>query len=263
MMMMQTQNKRIKPKGDISSVFSHLGGKETVLDSGLLQLKKEIAPKDPAVLDQAYQRLMDSFAEETPEIKAKGSSIIPQVTMEDIQANNGQFPPAIAAQIKNRGCVVIRNVIPELEARGYKDQIQQYIGRHAGEIEGFPKNDPQVWEVYWSHSQVAARSHPRFDMATLALNKLWHASEEAAIDLTKNLGYCDRLRIRKPGNESFALQEHIDSGSIERKKYIIYHHLVHYNITMFLGWQDPEYRKCYTDIFNGEWEVIDKKQGMF
>jgi hypothetical protein len=217
MMQTQQQDKQMKPKGDISSVFSHLGGKETVLDPALLQLKREIAPKDTAVLNQAYQRLMDSFDKETPTIKEKGSSIIPQVTLDEIQANNGQFPPAIAAQIKNRGCVVIRNVIPESEARGYKEQIEQYISRHPGEIEGFPKNDPQVWEVYWSQSQVAARSHPRFEMATLALNKLWHADEETAIDLTKNLGYCDRLRIRKPGNESFALQEHIDSGSIERK----------------------------------------------
>lgn len=217
----QQQSNQVKPKGDISSVFSHLGGKETILDPALLQLKKEIAPKDPAILNRAYQRLMDSFANETPNVKAKGSSIVPQVTFEEIQANNGQFPPAIAAQIKNCGCVVIRNVIPELEARGYKDQIKQYIARHAGEIGGFPKSDPQVWEVYWSQSQVAARSHSRFNAATLALNKLWHADEETVIDLTKNLTYCDRLRIRKPGNESFALQEHIDSGSIERKNLYI------------------------------------------
>lgn len=216
MMMMNPQQQSIKPKGDISSVFSHLGGRETQLDPSLLTLKKEIAPKDPSVLNNAYERLIKSFEQETPEIKEKGSSVIPQVEFEEIQANNGRFPPHIDAQIRQRGCVVVRNVIPEQEARGYKEQIKSYIGNHPGQIEGFPKNDPQVWEVYWSQSQVAARSHPRFETTTLALNQLWHAQDDAVIDLTKNLGYCDRLRIRKPGDHSFALQEHIDSGSIER-----------------------------------------------
>lgn len=215
-MMMDPQQQSIKPKGDISSVFSHLGGRGTQLDPSLLTLKKEIAPKDPSVLNNAYERLIKSFEQETPEIKEKGSSVIPQVEFEEIQANNGRFPPHIDAQIRQRGCVVVRNVIPEQEARGYKEQIKSYIGNHPGQIEGFPKNDPQVWEVYWSQSQVAARSHPRFETTTLALNQLWHAQDDTVIDLTKNLGYCDRLRIRKPGDHSFALQEHIDSGSIER-----------------------------------------------
>lgn len=31
--------------------------------------------------------------------------------------------------------------------------------------------------------------------------------------------------------------------------------LIFMNALICLGWQDPEYRKCYTDIFNGDWEV--------
>jgi hypothetical protein len=50
-----------------------------------------------------------------------------------------------------------------------------------------------------------------------ALNNIWHASEEAAIDLSTNVTYCDRLRIRQPGDTSFALGEHVDGGSVERK----------------------------------------------
>lgn len=29
---------------------------------------------------------------------------------------------------------------------------------------------------------------------------------------------------------------------------------------IFTGWLDPEYRKCYTEIFNGNWEVKKKKK---
>ncbi|KAG2202535.1 hypothetical protein INT47_012529 [Mucor saturninus] len=228
----------IKPKGDISSVFSHLGGKGIGLDPSFLTLKQEIAPKDPAILNNAYQRLLTSFQKESVEIKEKGSSVIPQVSFADIQSNGGQFPPSIAEEIRKRGCVVIRNVVSREEAQGYKQQIKEYIGQHAKDLGGFPTNDPQVWEVYWSRSQVAARSHPNFNTATLALNKIWHAEENTVIDLEKNLGYCDRLRIRKAHDQSFALQEHIDSGSLER-------------------WLDPEYRKCYTEIFNGNWENHD------
>ncbi|KAI8057548.1 uncharacterized protein B0P05DRAFT_559693 [Gilbertella persicaria] len=163
---------------------------------------------------------------------------VPQISLKTIEANGGRFPDTMAAEIRRHGCVVIRDVIPEQEARDYKHQIQAYLNNHPNQVEGFPKHDPQVWELYWSKSQVAARSHAGFEKATLALNTLWHASEHTAIDLTKNLGYCDRLRIRKPGDSLFALQEHVDSGSLER-------------------WQDPEYRQCYTDIFHGEWEKYD------
>lgn len=207
-----------KPKGDISSVFSHLGGKGINLDPSFLTLKQEIAPKDPAILNHAYRRLMESFEKETVEIKEKGSSVIPQVTFAEIQSNNGQFPPHIADEIRKRGCVVIRNVVSREEAQGYKEEIKKYIGNHSNELQGFPVNNPQVWEVYWSKSQVAARSHPNFNTAALALNKIWHADENTVIDLDKNLAYCDRLRIRKAQDHSFALQEHIDSGSLERKQ---------------------------------------------
>lgn len=217
-MMMAATSQQSRPKGDISSVFNTLGDKkDNMLDPTLLSLKREIAPKDPSILNNAYKRLLESFKQESFEIQQKGSAIIPTVTFAEIQANNCEFPPHIIEQIKKRGCVVIRNVVPEEEAKVYKAQIQEYISKHRDQLVGFPANDPQVWEIYWSRSQLAARSHPNFNTATLALNKIWHASDETVVDLTKNLAYCDRLRIRKPQDASFALQEHIDSGSIERK----------------------------------------------
>lgn len=213
---------RSKPAGDISSVFSHLGGKnDNVMDEKFIALKKEIAPQNPNVLTKAWERLLQDFEKASVDVAQQGSAYIPTVTMAEIEANNGAFPPHIAELVKSRGCCVIRNVIPEQEARNYKQNIVDYIARHPGEIGGFPAKEPQVWEIYWSQAQIDCRSHVNFEKATLALNKLWHADENTVIDLTKNLGYCDRLRIRKPGNTSFALQEHIDSGSIERKYKVV------------------------------------------
>ncbi|RCH78069.1 hypothetical protein CU098_001895, partial [Rhizopus stolonifer] len=236
----------IRPKGDISSAFSHLGGKENALEPHLLTLKKQITPQDPTTIQHAYQRLLESIEKEAVDIKQKGSSIIPQITLEEIKANGGRFPQDIAAQIQRRGCVVIRQVIPEQEACEYKQQIQRYVNKYQikrvncvpGHIEGYPKHKPQVFEVYWTKSQVTARSHAGFELATMALNQLWHADEDTVIDWSKNMAYCDRLQIHKPGDVFFDLEAHVDNGSLER-------------------WQDPEYRQCYTHILNGEWERHD------
>lgn len=123
------------------------------------------------------------------------------------------------------------------EALGYKQQVRDYIAHHPG-IDGYPASNPQVWELYWTKSQVAARSHPNFMAVSSALNKVWHVSDHTAIDLSTNVTYCDRLRLREPGDKSFALGEHVDGGSVER-------------------WEDPEYRKCYQKILDGEWEQYD------
>jgi hypothetical protein len=224
----------VKPKGNISSVFGHLGAKENILDPALLGLKKEIAPKDPSILGDAYRRVVTSFEKEKALILEKGSSIIPQVEFSDLV--NAKFPKDMIDEIRKRGCVVVRNVYDQTEARSYKEDIESYIKQNREVITGFPEQNPQVFELYWSRAQVKARSHKNFTKTTMALNHLWHATDDTVIDLSKNLVYCDRLRIRSPGDASFALQEHIDSGSLER-------------------WQDPTYRKCYTDIFNGNWEV--------
>lgn len=74
-----------------------------------------------------------------------------------------------------------------------------------------------MWEVYWSKSQFKARSDENFNMTAKALNSLWHADNSTSIDLSTNIMYCDRLRIRQPGDTSFALKEHMDGGSVERK----------------------------------------------
>ncbi|KAI8877328.1 DUF1479-domain-containing protein [Backusella circina FSU 941] len=226
----------VKPKGNISSVFGHLGAKENTLDPSLLSLKKEIAPKDPSILDDAYSRVVTSFEAEKSVILEKGPSIIPQVEFKDLA--DAKFPKHMVDEIRKRGCVVVRNVYDQEEARSYKNDIESYIKQNKEAITGFPEQNPQVFELYWSRPQVKARSHKNFTKVTVALNHLWHATDDTIIDLSKNLVYCDRLRIRSAGDASFALQEHIDSGSLER-------------------WQDPTYRKCYTDIFNGNWENYD------
>ncbi|KAI9310701.1 DUF1479 domain protein [Dichotomocladium elegans] len=229
-----------KAKGNISSVFAQLGASRPEVDHArFLELKKSIVPKDTDVLRRAFDRLLERFETEASEIRSRGPDIVPQVSMEDIRANGGRIPEKLVPEVKKRGVVVIKNLVDPQVAAGYKESIQEYLRRHPNEVAGFPEDNPQVWELYWSRAQVEARSHPNFIYSTQAINRLWHSnSDTAPIDLTKNLTYCDRLRIRLPGDSKFALGGHVDGGSLER-------------------WEDPEYRACYTKILEGKWEEYD------
>jgi hypothetical protein len=58
------------------------------------------------------------------------------------------------------------------------------------------------------------------------------------VSLDTPLTYCDRMRIRRPGDMRCAIGPHVDGGSIER-------------------WEDPIYRSVYDEILKGDWEGFD------
>lgn len=219
-----------KVKGDISSVFVNLGASSQALDPRLLQLKRQIAPANPSILQKAYDRLLNTFEKEGAEIRKHGSSILPEVDVADIKANGGRIPEKLVPIVKKRGAIVVRNIVDQAEAIDYKAKIQEYIKKHP-EIVGFPADNPQVWEVYWSRSQVRARSHENFNAVAVAMNNLWHTNERMPIDLDTNLAYCDRLRIRLPQDGKFALGGHIDGGSLERMCIIPKRHICKPSLT--------------------------------
>ena len=100
----------------------------------------------------------------------------------------------------------------------------------------FPANNPQVFELYWSPSQIAARSHPNLLQAQAFLMSFWHSSDASAlISPNHPLSYCDRFRIRQPGDKQFALGPHADGGSVER-------------------WEEEGYGlgQIYNPVFRGE-----------
>jgi len=72
------------------------------------------------------------------------------------------------------------------------------------------------------------------------MTSLWTSSLDAPISLSHPLTYADRLRIRQPGDTSFALGPHIDGGSVER-------------------WEKEGYGRggVYDKIFEGDWEKYD------
>jgi len=139
---------------------------------------------------------------------------------------------------------VVRNTVDPDHALEMKAKTKEYIQKNRMLLSGFPKDSPQVWEVYWSRPQLAMRQHPNVLATQRALNRLWHCSAvpgtdgQFDVDVHRPLTYCDRLRIRNAGDTSFTLGPHVDGGSTER-------------------WEDDDYRKVYAKILAGNWEQYD------
>jgi len=152
---------------------------------------------------------------------------------------SGKISEAALKEIRHRGTVVIRNVIPRNEALDYKQRIRHYVAANQERVKAFPPDSPAVYELYWTPSQAEARAHPNMLDAQRFLQRLWHSSDpKSKISTSNPLTYSDRLRIRNPGDSKFTLGPHIDGGSLER-------------------WEDPEYSKVYTKILEGNWEQYD------
>lgn len=152
---------------------------------------------------------------------------------------SGKVSEAALKEIKHRGTVVVRNVLPRDQALEYKQRIRDYVAANQERVKAFPPDSPAVYELYWTPSQTEARAHPKVLETQRFLQYLWHSSDPYSKLSTSNpLSYADRLRIRDPGDSEFTLGPHIDGGSLER-------------------WEDPEYSRVYTKILEGNWEQYD------
>ncbi|KAM3074556.1 hypothetical protein ACMFMG_007986 [Clarireedia jacksonii] len=227
-----------KKEGDISSVFVSLSGAEaTPLPSRFADIKRTLIAGHEEAVAASWERLLKKLAVENPKVKKLGPRIIPSVEFKDLARGVNE---EMLRDIKKTGVLVVRGVVPEKEARGYKDEVEEYVRKNPS-TRAFPAHDPQVYELYWSPPQVKARAHPNMLAAQRFLLSLWHnASPSSMISLTQPITYADRVRIRQPGDSSFALGPHADGGSVER-------------------WERNGYGigGVYDAIFRGDWEFFD------
>ncbi|KJR83588.1 uncharacterized protein SPSK_10985 [Sporothrix schenckii 1099-18] len=229
-----------KREGDISDSFASLSGlNATPLPDRYRQLKLSlVADHDEAQIVASWHRLLDVLRTENDTIARLGPDVIPSLRFshleEDLKAKH--------EELKKRGVAVVRGVIPRDEARAYKDQIEAYVAENKEATRGFPPENPQVYELYWSAAQLAARGHPHLVATQKRLMQaLWHVSDpHAPVDISQPTMYADRLRIRQPGDARFALGPHQDGGSVER-------------------WEPAGYGlgKVYDEVFAGRWEDYD------
>ncbi|EXJ72074.1 uncharacterized protein A1O5_04577 [Cladophialophora psammophila CBS 110553] len=227
-----------KEAGDISSIFPSLSGKKPdPLPPRFSALKKSLIKGNEDAVTASWQRLLKSLEREIGEIRSEGSNVIPSVEFRDIVA--GTVPQSKLDAIRHRGTAVVRNVLPRDQALDLKRQAKGYIAANRPKVRAFPADDPAVYELYWTPSQVQARAHPNMLKAQSFLASFWHSSDPSSeISTTYPLTYADRFRIRQPGDAKFSLGPHTDGGSLER-------------------WEDPEYARVYQTILKGKWEEYD------
>ncbi|KAG4256774.1 hypothetical protein FPRO03_03784 [Fusarium proliferatum] len=225
-----------KKEGDISDAFTSMSGvKREPLPDRYRQLKLKLLQGREDKIVQSWNKLLRELKWENEIVAKKGPGVVPQIEFKDLERSSD----ALREEVKKRGVVVVRGVVPEGEARAYKAEVEEYVARNPS-TRAFPPHDPQVYELYWSPPQLKARSHPNFLAVQHNLMSLWHTTTPTSISLSQPFSYADRLRIRQPGDASFALGPHIDGGSVER-------------------WEPEGYGAghVFDSILQGNWESYD------
>jgi hypothetical protein len=181
--------------------------------------------------------------------RARGESVIPELSYADIAAKN--VSDETIALIKSRGACVVRSVFSREQATSWDADIAEYVetnnldkrllnraeDKYFGEL---ASSKPQIYGIYWSRAQVAARQAPELTATRVFLNRLWKAESEGRkhFDPEHVPVYADRLRRRPPGSESLGLSAHCDGGSVER-------------------WLEENFRRVYRHVFSGDWKQYD------
>ena len=226
-----------KREGDISDAFASLSGlTPEPLEPRFATLKSELIAGRENVIQKSFFRLLETLREEVATVKILKSKAIPEIDFKDIKDASTKF----SSEYKRRGAAIIRNVIPPVEAMEMKEELREYIAANP-QTKAFPSDNPQVYELYWSPAQIRARSHPYLLAAQRFLLSHWHSQDPQALVSTAHPTiYADRLRIRTPGDNIFALGPHVDGGGPER-------------------WEPEGYgnAKVYESIWQGRWEDHD------
>jgi hypothetical protein len=174
-----------------------------------------------------------------------GRSVVPEIAYQDIEA--GRVSEATKDDLRRRGVAVVRGVYPRTQAEDWNGEIGDYLQRNryadrpppAAKDEYFSKlksGRPQIFGIYWSKPQMAARQGEALAKTRAFMNRLWkfESGGEKHFDPDRECTYADRIRRREPGDRTLGLSAHMDAGSVER-------------------WIDPNYQHVYRHVFSGDW----------
>lgn len=119
--------RRTKDAGDISSVFPSLKSSTTAapLPRRFAELKKRLIQGYEDRIQDSWHRLLADLREETEAVRALGSSAIPELAFKDV--HNMDKRTQFRDQLRKRGVAIIRGVVSEREALGWKELLKRYI----------------------------------------------------------------------------------------------------------------------------------------
>lgn len=121
---MGTHAQATRKEGDISSVFVSLSGvTPDPLPQRFADIKRQLIQGYEGAVTASWKRLLEQLAVENETVKQKGPDIIPSIHFKGLPNPSQEF----ISDIKKRGVAVIRGVVPEDEARGYKNEVEDYV----------------------------------------------------------------------------------------------------------------------------------------
>lgn len=204
-------------------------------------------------VEKAFARVRDAMrtaVDNVVDLQARSAAVVPELSYTAIA--NGSVSSSDIDSIKQRGCVIVREVFSRSQAEYWNSELGDYLDTNhyldrAKEKAGLDDYfgdlkdaKPQIYGVYWSRPQVMARQAESMAATKRFLNRLWDIRAPAGPEFNPDLdyAYADRTRRRAPGDTTLGLSPHMDAGSYER-------------------WVDPAFQKIYGNIFAGKLEQYD------
>ena len=178
----------------------------------------------------------------------RGEEVWPVIDYADIEA--GTVSAETLAQLKRRGCAVVRGHFDRTQAEQWDRDIVQYVDSnqffdsYAGPADDFfgdlEASKPEIYPIYWSSAQMEARQHPRMAAVQAFLNSQWTAETGGHrwFDPNQDTLYPDRIRRRPPGADSGGLGTHMDPGTLDL-------------------WMTEGYQQTFRHLFNGDIAAYD------
>ncbi len=206
-----------------------------------------------------FAEVQDELSRAASDIAARaadGDRIVPEIAYADVLARS--VPKKLEDDVRSRGCAIVRDVFARDEVNAWNAELSDYLARNgylekARDKAGLDKyfetlksGKPQIYGIYWSQPQIAARQSESLTNARIWLNSLWHSRRGAGVDFdpSRLCSYADRIRQREPGDASLGLSPHMDGGSVER-------------------WLDAGFGRVYQNVFSGNWRDYDPFDAAF
>ncbi|MGW0231556.1 DUF1479 domain-containing protein [Actinopolymorpha singaporensis] len=215
-------------------------------------LRARIAASGRAV-EQVFKGVEDGIRAEVEQITAarrNGEPIWPVIDYADIAA--GTVSAEQVAQLRRRGCLVVRGHFERDQALAWDREIVEYVESNdffadyrgpGDDFFGSVGSKPEIYPIYWSPAQMQARQSDRMARVQAFLNRQWTYAADGVqwFDPDRDSLYPDRIRRRPPGTNSGGLGAHLDPGTLDL-------------------WMTRSSQKAFAHLFDGTVEQYDPWQ---
>jgi hypothetical protein len=133
-----------KREGSIADAFNSLSGNtRKELPPRFRELKNQLVLGHEDRVIASWKRLLNDLRLENEKISRQGPQVIPEIEFSDLEG----ALPRLSNELRQRGVAVIKNVIPQAEARQFKADIEEYV-----------RNNPSTNSKYLQHVTI---THPQ------------------------------------------------------------------------------------------------------